>query len=57
MINYQERLKVYEGKKQTMLDDYKLDKVLDKVKETTVILKIDETKVMIDTVNKLLINY
>ena len=57
MINYQERLKEYEEKKQTMLDDYKLDKVLDKVKETIVILKFDETKVLIDTVNKLLISY
>ena len=36
-----------------MLDDYKLDKVLDKVKETIGILKFDETKILIDTVNKL----
>ena len=36
-----------------MLDDYKLDKVLDKVKETIGILKFDETKILNDTVNKL----
>ena len=36
-----------------MLDDYKLDKVLDKVKETIGILKFDETKILNDTINKL----
>ena len=36
-----------------MIDEYVLDKVLDKIKEIIVIEKIGDTKVLIDTDDKL----
>ena len=36
-----------------MVKDYMLDKVLDKTKETIGIVKFDDTKVLIDTDDKL----
>ena len=42
-----------EGKKYLMVDDYMLDKVLDKVKEIIGIAQFDYTKILIDMDNKL----
>ena len=36
-----------------MFNDYMLDKVLDKIKETIGIIKFDDTKTLIDTDDKL----
>ena len=36
-----------------MINDYVLEKELDKIKETIVILKLDEAKIVIDTDDKL----
>ena len=36
-----------------MVNNYMLDKVLDKIKETIAIQKIDDTKILIDTDDKL----
>ena len=36
-----------------MVNDYMLDKVLDKIKETIGIVKFDNTKILIDTDDKL----
>ena len=36
-----------------MVNDYTLDKVLDKIKETIGIVKFDDTKILIDTDDKL----
>ena len=36
-----------------MVDDYMLDKVFDKIKQTTGIEKLDDTKFLIDTDYKL----
>ena len=40
-----------EGKKYSMVDDYTLDKVLDKIKRLD-IEKLDDTKILIDTDDK-----
>ena len=39
--------------KYLMINDYVLEKELDKIKETIVILKLDEAKIVIDTDDKL----
>ena len=36
-----------------MVNDYMVDKVLDKIKETIGIVKFDDTKILIDSVDKL----
>ena len=36
-----------------MVNDYKVDKVLDKIKETMGIIKFDDIKILIDTDDKL----
>ena len=46
------KIKEHEGKKYLIVNDYILDKVLDKIKETIGIAKFDDTKVLIDkTIN------
>ena len=42
-------IKEYEGKKYLMINDDMLGKVLDKIKETIVNVKFDDTKILIDT--------
>ena len=42
-------IKEYEGKKYLMINDDMLGKVSDKIKETIVIVKFDDTKILIDT--------
>ena len=41
------------GKKYLMVNDYMLDKVLDKIIETIGTAKFDDTKILIDSVDKL----
>ena len=41
------------GKKYLMVNDYMLDKVLDKIIETIGTEKFDDTKILIDSVDKL----
>ena len=41
------------GKKYLMVNDYMLDKVLDKIIETIGTVKFDDTKILIDSVDKL----
>ena len=43
----------HKGKKYLTDDDYILDKVLDKIKEKVKIVRFDDTKILIDTDNKL----
>ena len=43
----------HKRKKYLMINDYMLDKVLDKIKEAIGIVKIDDTKILIDTNDKL----
>ena len=43
----------HKQKKYLMVNDYMLDKVLDKIKEDICIVKIDDTKILIDTNDKL----
>ena len=43
----------HKGKKYLTDDDYILDKVLDKIKEKVRIVRFDDTKILIDTDNKL----
>ena len=43
-----EKNEEHEGKKYLMVNDYKLDKVLAKIKETIGIVKFDDTKILID---------
>ena len=43
----------HEGKKYLMVDDYMLNKALDKTKEIMVIEKFDDTKILINTDDKL----
>ena len=54
-LNYHEMEKIeeHEGKKYLMVDDYIIDKVLDKIKEIIRIEKFDDTKILIDTDDKL----
>ena len=44
----------HEAKKYLMVNDYMLDKVLDKIKETIGIAELDDTKILIDADDKLL---
>ena len=48
------KIEDYEGKKSSMIDDYMLDLVLDKIKKIISIEKFDNTKILIDTDDKLL---
>ena len=48
------RIEEHEGSKHLMGDDYMLDKVLDKIKEIIGIEKVDDTKILINTDDKLL---
>ena len=43
------RIKEHEGKKYLMVDDYVLDKILDKIKEIIDIEEFDNAKILIDT--------
>ena len=43
------RIKEHEGKKHLMVDDYVLDKILDKIKEIIDIEEFDNAKILIDT--------
>ena len=45
------RIKEHEGKKYLMVDDYVLDKILDKIKEIIDIEEFDNAKILIDTDN------
>ena len=47
------KVKQHEGKKYLMIDDYILDKVLDKIKEIIDRKKFDNTKILIYTDDKL----
>ena len=47
------KIKENEGKKYLMVNDYILDKVLDKIKKTIGIAKFDDIKSLIDTDDKL----
>ena len=47
------KIKEHEGKKYLMVNDYILDKVLDKIKKTIGIAKFDDIKSLIDTDDKL----
>ena len=47
------KIKEYEGKKYLMVDDYMLDKALDKIKEIIGLEKFYDTKILIDTGDKL----
>ena len=46
------KVEEYEGKKYFMVDDYTLDKVLDKIKRID-IEKLDDTKILTETDDKL----
>ena len=46
-------MKEHEGEEYLMVNDCMLDKVLDTIKEIIGIEKIDDTKILIDTDNKL----
>ena len=48
------KIEDYEGKKSSMIDDYMLDLVLDKIKKIISIEKFDNTKILINAVDKLL---
>ena len=55
-LNYHElmgKIKEHEENKYLMFNDYMLDKVLDKIKETKDILKFDDTKILIVADDKL----
>ena len=43
------KIEELEGKKYLMVDDYIVDKVLDKIKEIIGIEKFDDTRILIDT--------
>ena len=47
------KIKEHEGKKYFIVDDYMLGRVLDKIKEIIGIAKFDDTKILIDTDDKL----
>ena len=51
------KVKIYEVKKFLMIDGYVLNKVLDKIKEIIGIKKFDDTKVLIDTDEKVARQY
>ena len=48
-----EKTEDHEGKNYLMVDDYMLDKVLDKIREMIGIEKFDNIKILIDTHDKL----
>ena len=48
-----EKIERHERKTCLMINDYMLDQVLDKIKETIGIVKLDDSKIFIDTVDKL----
>ena len=48
------KIEEHERKKYLMVNDYMLDKVFDKIKETIGIVKFDDTKIFIDIDNTLL---
>ena len=48
------KIEEHEGKKYLMVNDYMLDKVFDKIKETIGIVKFDDAKIFIDIDNTLL---
>ena len=52
-MNWWERSKNMQKLKYLMINDYVLEKELDKIKETIVILKFDDAKIVIDTDDKL----
>ena len=43
------KIKEHEGKKYLMVDDYVLDKILDKIKEIIDIEEFDNAKILINT--------
>ena len=43
------KIEEHEGKNYLMIDDYMVDKVLDKINEIIGIEKIDDTKILINT--------
>ena len=47
------QIEEHEGKKYLMVDDYMLNKALEKIQNITSIEKLDETKILINTDNKL----
>ena len=47
------KVKEHEGKKYLMADEYVLDKVLDNIKEIIGIEKFDDTKILMNTEDKL----
>ena len=47
------KVKEHEGKKYLMADEYVLDKVLDNIKEIIGIEKFDDTKILMNTDDKL----
>ena len=56
-LHYHELMAVIKKqKKYLMLNDYMLDKVLDKINEKIDTVKLDDTKIMIDTDEKLPVN-
>ena len=56
-LHYYELMAVIKKqKKNLMLNDYMLDKVLDKINEKIGTVKLDDTKIMIDTDEKLPVN-
>ena len=55
-LHYREligRIEEHKGKKYLMVDDYVLDKVLNKIKKIIGIGRFDDTKILIKTDNKL----
>ena len=48
------KIKEHEGEKYQMVNNYMLDKVLDKIKEVIDIVKFNNTKILIDMDDKLL---
>ena len=48
------KIEEHEGKEYSVVDDYMLDKVLNKVKEIIVMEKFDDTKNLINTYDELL---
>ena len=47
------KVKQHEGQKFLTVNDYMLDKILDKIKETIGIANFDDTKILVDTDDKL----
>ena len=54
-LHYREltrEIKYHERDKYLMVDDYMVDKILERIKEITNIEEFDKTKILIDTNNK-----